>query len=163
MPPYRVATNKVPASVEPHEVDLTTMAGIVYAIVAAEGPVHQDEVGRRVAELFGKDRAGARIAEYARRGLVSGRFPESLNHREGFWTTSSQSENVPVRDRSSAPLSVQKAEMIAPMEIRAAIDLARKQNGHLSVDELPMAVARLFGFQRTGPELKAAILKAALI
>jgi hypothetical protein len=53
--------------------------------------------------------------------------------------------------------------MNAPAKIRSAIDLSRKQNGHLSGDELPMIVSHLFGFLRTGPELKAAILKAAAI
>ena len=50
--------------------------------------------------------------------------------------------------------------MLAPREIRAAVKIANQENGSLSEDEMAMAVTRLLGFKRTGPELKAAIMKA---
>lgn len=74
--------------------------------------------------------------------------------------TPDQSENPPVRDRSAAPIALQRSNMVAPIEIRAAIKLATHENGSLGEDEMAIAVTRLLGFRRTGPELKAAIAKA---
>jgi hypothetical protein len=50
--------------------------------------------------------------------------------------------------------------MLPPTEIKAAVRIAVEQNGSLSDNDLPIAVARLLGFQRTGSDLKGAILKA---
>ena len=74
--------------------------------------------------------------------------------------TPDQHKNPPVRDRSAAPIALQRSNMVAPIEIRAAIKLAILENGSLGDDEMAIAVTRLLGFRRTGPELKAAIAKA---
>lgn len=47
--------------------------------------------------------------------------------------------------------------MLPPLEIRAAILKAVEQNGAVTCEDLPVAAIRLFGFQRTGVELKARI------
>jgi hypothetical protein len=74
--------------------------------------------------------------------------------------TATQLNNPPVRDRSEAPQTLQRADMLAPLEIRAAAEIAKRYNGRLSGDEMAIAVTRLLGFKRTGPELRVAILKA---
>ena len=74
--------------------------------------------------------------------------------------TKDQNDNPPVRDRSEAPLSFQRADMLPPIEIKEAVKIAVEQNGSLFDNYLPIAVARLLGFQRTGSDLKGAILKA---
>jgi hypothetical protein len=48
--------------------------------------------------------------------------------------------------------------MLPPSEIGAGIRKVLIENGALSWDELPRAVALLFGFQRTGPEFRPAVL-----
>jgi len=50
--------------------------------------------------------------------------------------------------------------MLSPVEIRAAAKIAERENGRLSGDEIAIAVTRLLGFKRTGPDLKVAILNA---
>jgi hypothetical protein len=62
-----------------------------------------------------------------------------------------------VRDRADAPASLREAAMIAPLEIRAAARRALAENGALTEDEMITAIARLLGFQRTGPDLRARI------
>ncbi len=47
--------------------------------------------------------------------------------------------------------------MLPPSEINAAIQLAIQHNGYTENEELVIAVSRLFGFDRAGPDLKAAI------
>jgi hypothetical protein len=50
--------------------------------------------------------------------------------------------------------------MLSPLEIRAAIKIAEHENGSMWADDATIAVTRLLGFKRTGPDLRAAILKA---
>jgi hypothetical protein len=138
------------------------MANIADAIVEIEGPVHQDEVARRITVLFGKARTGSLISAASLRALKFLRSSSRLMEQGGFWMTRDQYENPPVRDRSAAPISLQRANMVAPIEIQAAIRLANQENGSLGEDEIAVAVTRLLGFKRTGPELKAVVAKAQL-
>ena len=70
MPPYELAKGiPVPLNEEPHQVTIAVLARITQAIVAIEGPVHQDEVARRVTTLFGKSRTGSLISEASFRSL----------------------------------------------------------------------------------------------
>ena len=122
----------VPHSVEPHEASVPVMARITEAIVGIEGPVHQDEIARRVSALFGKSRTGSLIAAASLRGLQSLKMSSALVEQDGFWMTRGQSDTPPVRDRSAAPLTLQRADMLSPLEIRAAAKIAERENGQLS-------------------------------
>ena len=52
-----------------------------------------------------------------------------------------------------------KAAMISELEIRTAIRLLVADNGMALPEEIAKAVTGLLGFQRTGSELRAAIIK----
>ncbi len=158
MPAYRLASCSVPRGVEPHQARLQDMAAITRHIVETEGPVHQDEVARRVASLFGKLRTGSLISDASLRSLNYLKSAGKLIEDRGFWLTQDQLKNPPVRDRSAAPLSLQKAEMLAPLEIKAAAKIAEQENGTLTDEDMVVAVTRIIGFKRAGPELKIAIL-----
>ena len=158
-PSYELASFPVPDGLEPHEVPVSHAAKIVAAIVLREGPVHEDEIARRVAALFGKDRTGARIVEATKRALQIQKTQSGNIIREGqFWMTQDQADNTPVRSRALMHATLQRPDMVSPREIAAAIRIATEQNGLLSREDLPVAVARLLGFQRTGSDLKVAIL-----
>ena len=160
-PAYRLAENiRVPFNVEPHEVKNPEMARIARAVVEVEGPVHQDEIARRVTVLFGKSRTGSQITAAVFRALQSLKASAELVEKDGFWMTPSQFTSPSVRDRSIAPPSLQRADMLSPLEICAAAIIAERENGRLSEEEMAIAITRLLGFKRTGPDLKAAILKA---
>jgi hypothetical protein len=155
---YQVAAFQVSSRMEPHEVPLAKMSEVVERIVRLEGPIHGEEVGRRVAALFGKERAGARIAAAALKALWFVRQRgASVIEDGGFWMTDEQRADCPVRNRFEAPITVQRAEMIAPVEIQAAIRQALTENGGIEESDAAVAVARLLGFQRTGQELRARI------
>ena len=157
-PPYLVADFAVDASSEPHEISSVRMAKIVAGIIDVEGPVHQDEVARRVATLFGKERTGSRIQASARAGLrLLARDNPEYRSREQFWFTASQEADPPVRDRANAPQTVRKPEMLPPAEIAAAVKMVLRANGALDEQEIPRAVAQLFGFRRTGPEFRPVV------
>jgi len=118
-------------------------------IVTAEGPIHVEEVARRVAACFGKDKAGARILTITRTALEgSGLLSDGT-----FWYTRAQHDAPPVRDRSQESGAVVKAGSISMLEIGAALRLAREENGGGSDAEMIRCAARLLGFRRVGTEL----------
>lgn len=159
--PYRLADCvPVPLNADPSEVSVEVMARITKAVVETEGPVHQDEVARRVTTLFGKSRTGSLISAASLRSLRLLKSSSTLVEVDGFWMTSEQFKEPPVRDRGSAPAALQRADMLSPLEIRAAIKIAEHENGSLSADEKSVAVTRMLGFKRTGAELRAAVLNA---
>jgi hypothetical protein len=159
LPDYVVADFPVPARVEPHTVSIRDMAPICRRVIEIEGPVHIEEIARRVAALFGKQKAGSRIVANVEASLryLASTSPEIVTE-DGFWMTAGQQAPCPLRNRSRAPLSLRKASMIPPIEIACAIRAVLNQNGALSWDELPRAVALLFGFLRTGPEFRPVVL-----
>jgi hypothetical protein len=158
LPDYEVADFAVWARDEPHQVSVAGMMEIVERIIGIEGPVHEEEIARRVAALFGKQKAGSRIVERVNAGL---RYLENRNRQivssNGFWLTKEQQSDMPLRNRSRAPMNLRRAILIPPMEIEAAIRRVLTDNGALAIEEVPRAVALLFGFQRTGQEFRPAV------
>jgi very-short-patch-repair endonuclease len=158
-PPYAVADFAIRVSGEPHELSAAQLSGIVARIIDIEGPIHQDEIARRVAALFGKQRAGSRMGRAVTAALRHLRtHPDAYANIDDFWLTGAQRQNPPIRDRSCAPTTVRKAEMIPPLEIEAAALDVLRQNGAMARDEIPRAIALAFCFQRTGPEFSLSVL-----
>jgi hypothetical protein len=147
-------------SIQPHEAPTARLVELVVRIVGIEGPIHIDEVARRVAAAYGLQRAGSRIQEATERGARSATKAGSLVREGAFLMTEAQKDSPPVRDRSREGSPTNKAEYLPPVEIRAAADMIERESGAVDREEMATAVARLLGFARTGPELRSAILKA---
>jgi Protein of unknown function (DUF4011)/REase_MTES_1575/Protein of unknown function (DUF3320)/AAA domain len=155
MPPYQRAKARASRSHEPHEVHPSVLAELVEKIIDAEGPIHQDEVSRRVAEAFGKERAGARILSTTVKALRRARQnADNVRDDDEFWFTPTQQKSPPVRNRAAEQGPTLKAENISLMEIEAALSIAREDNAGGSDDELVRYAAQLLGFRRVGPELR---------
>lgn len=154
-PAYTLARYEAPRGVKLHQIAAPELAAILQSVIEQEGPIHQDEIARRVTILFGFGRAGSRIAQAITRGfsLLPAQAPQ-LRREAEFWFTKAQKDAPPVRDRSRTPASLQKLEMIAPIEIDAAIAIAREQNNGLDDAALAAAVVRLLGLQSAKPDLR---------
>lgn len=160
-PAYVRAAPAVHSSLEPHEAPATQLAGLVAEIVAVEGPIHLDELARRITTAFGRARVGKRIAAAVEHAVgLALRHPAGLVRAGDFVMTPAQAESPPVRDRSAETGSLLKAASLPPVEIAAAAALIRAESGAIAPDELVRATARLLGFQRLGPELAEAIRQA---
>lgn len=156
MPAYVRARPWAASSVEPHEAPLTMLVPLVAEVVEIEGPVHIDEVARRIAGAFGKRKAGKRVLAATRHALVGAkRKNPDLLTADDFWFTSAQAANPAVRDRTGEDPATCKADALSMIEIRAALRLAREDNPGGSDDELVRAAARLMGFRRVGGDLQA--------
>lgn len=158
-PAYRRAELSVRALVEPHEAPQGQIGDLIVRIVEIEGPIHIDEIARRVGAAFGKARTGGRIVEATKRALQAAkrRSDSQLRQVGQFVLTDEQMASPPVRDRSKESGNVLKAEYLPPIEILAAASRIRAESGLMSPEELTRSVARLLGFQRVGPDLSEAI------
>ena len=155
--PYIEADFTVSGNPEPHLLPREQMVEIVQRIVEIEEPIHRDEVARRVTRVCGYARTGGRILDAVRvalklavrRGLIS-------NEGEFFQTSAAKAPTV--RDRSGVKSqTLRKPEMLPPAEIcEAAIQMIRAHLG-ISVEEVVTRISRVFGFQSTSAQLRAAI------
>ncbi|MBM2324209.1 MULTISPECIES: DUF3320 domain-containing protein [Marivita] len=68
-PPYVRTDLTVRSKVEPHEAPVHQLAELVAGIVKTEGPIHVDEIARRISAAFGKTRTGNRIVDATERAV----------------------------------------------------------------------------------------------
>ncbi len=163
-PPYVRADLSVRSSLEPHEAPQGQIGDLIMKIVEIEGPIHTDELARRISSAFGKVRTGTRIVEATTRALRAlHKRPESALVQVGaFAMTHGQQVSSPIRDRRGETGGILKAEYLPRTEIAAAADRIRTESGVMTPEETTKAVARLLGFQRVGPDLAEAILSVVV-
>ncbi|HVB25807.1 MAG TPA: DUF3320 domain-containing protein [Ktedonobacteraceae bacterium] len=154
--PYKEAAFRMPTYREPHIVSDRDMAGIVEKIIEIEGPIHFEEIVARVRILSNLGRAGERIRNKIEAGL-NWAMRQGAVKREGLFYFKPITD-IPVRDRSgvSSP-GLRKPESLPPQEIKKAILLLVEENYGVSRDQLPVEVARLFGFKATSAQLREII------
>ncbi len=158
MPPYKRAIFRVNSCYEPHEAPVSVLVELVQKIVNTEGPIHVEEVARRIAACFDREKAGSRILAATRTALIRARSGNSDLLTDGtFWYTQTQADAPPVRDRSVETGATIKADSISLLEIKAAFKIARDDNAGGDDADLVRTVARLMGFKRVGPDLQARI------
>jgi hypothetical protein len=157
--PYTEANFKVNSPQAPHEAPIEKVQEAVRRIVDVEGPIHEDEIARRLATVWGLDRAGSRIQEVTRRALSALERARSLRCDGAFWNQS-QARTVHVRDRSEAQsTTLRKAEYLPPAEVSVAAAEIVRESVRVSVDELVVEISRRLGFLRTGADLHEVIRK----
>ena len=141
---------------ELHEAPGTLLFGPIAEIVRVEGPVHINEVQRRIADAVGVARIGSRIKQnlgwaignVERRGLI-------VRKGEFLWTTDMK---VPVvRDRGA--VQGKRIEMVSPEEIAQALRMIVKHSYGVDRKEAAMEAARLLGFRSVSKNTKKQTLK----
>ena len=156
---YRVASPTGPRPwVEMHlpeaQHDLRRM---IMEVVEVEGPIEDELLLRRVREAWGVGRAGNRIREAFKAALESLRRRGQVSRTERSYTYTHASQLQVVRVPGSNQLAERSATQIsrteAKLAVRHIIDDARR----VSRDELTSEVSRLFGWNRRGPDIAAAL------
>lgn len=157
MPPYQKAWVSMKTHLEPHEVPTSSLARLAATVVETEGPVHEEEVARRIAAAFGKEKAGSRILKATQQALrLATRSGDASLRQDGkFWFTPAQGEDPPVRDRSNETIPTTTPANISNLEIVRCLEIALEDNAGGSDQDIIRAAARLFGFKRVGSELQA--------
>jgi very-short-patch-repair endonuclease/DNA polymerase III delta prime subunit len=156
VPPYTFTPIQRLGSPEDfYQAPLSTLADVIRKVVNVEGPIHLEELSRRVAAFWGMQRAGKRIVarvEFGlRRPLSDGDFMQ-----EGSFISLSGRRRVQVRCRDLEGV-VFSTDEIPPSEVREAIRIVLAHRAPLLEKELVQETARVLGFKRTGDKLRQLI------
>ena len=154
---YKEASFRVSTKTPPYDLPVEKLAEVVVKVIDIEGPVHKDELPRRVASLHKMDRTTSKVSEAVDLALA-----EAVRSRqvvvEGDFLDLAAEREVRVRDRSDVESSnLRKIEMIAPKELRRA--LLGVIEIHLGIEQgdAIREVAKMFGYKSTSPQTSAAI------
>jgi very-short-patch-repair endonuclease/DNA polymerase III delta prime subunit len=152
--PYTEAEFEVPNNFELQNIGTFKLAEFVKRIVEIEGPVHRDEVARRLSALWGNQRMGNRIQSAINQAVDH--LCKSLQILEDhqFLFKSGQQGNKPRNRGGTKSSNLRKPEFLPPMEIRVAINYSVTKHVGLFQNELTETVARLFGFKTTTEKLR---------
>ncbi len=131
----------------------------IIEIVKVEGPVHFDEMVKRIVEAAGFSKAGSRITYTLTQALHA---TEHAGHvklvGEFLWDPEMQ---IPVvRDRGKLPAAYRKLSLIAPEEIYEAIRQVVTGSISITEEEAVPLVAKQFGFGRVTEEMKQTLSDA---
>lgn len=160
--PYRVASPLPPGyRVEMHLPDaLPDLQRMILEVVEVEGPIEDDLLLRRVREAWGVGRAGYRIRDnflYALRTLVELRYVSRL---DPTFTYVRPDQLLAVRVPGGNVLAVRGVAQVARYEQMTAIKHLVHDALRVSRDELTFEVCRLFGWNRRGSDIAAALDEA---
>jgi very-short-patch-repair endonuclease len=153
---YQECALSVPVGRAVLDLSVSELARLSRVVVEAEGPVHTEEVARRIREAFGLQRTGRRILTHIKNSLTFLSRDGEVARDGEFWSVPGRTVSF-IRNRRMAALPLRKAVMIAPAEYQLAISTAVKEAVAISRDDLVIQAARLFGFDRTGADLQQEI------
>ncbi|RUL86458.1 DUF3320 domain-containing protein [Tautonia sociabilis] len=158
LPPYEAARLEVgPDESDPAALPAETLAAWVAEVVRVEGPVHETEVVRRIAEAVGLKRLAGRPKEAIERAATAPFRDGGPVRRRGAFLWPSDLERPRPRDRSALPASSRRLEYVCPEELASAVERVVADAFRVDPDDLPAAVCRLLGFPRTTDEMRARV------
>ncbi|MDN5286577.1 MAG: helicase [Mucilaginibacter sp.] len=128
-------------------------------IVQIEGPVHFDEMAKRITDAAGVAKLGSRIRYTLTQALHQAQEAGKVIQKGEFlWAPEKQTPVV--RDRSKLPPAYKKLTLVAPEEIYEAI--RQVVSGAIAIAEqeaIPL-VAKLLGFSRVTDDMKQQLSEA---
>ncbi len=155
--PYVEASFDIILADDIHNASTPQLANIVRRIVRIEGPIHQDEIARRITQLWGLRRAGSRIAQAVDQAICHATYSKRID-QDGVFLSSGEQDQVPVRDRSNvSSQTLRKPDMLPPAEIRSAILTIAQVHLGVAREEAVAETSRLFGFRTTSSQLREVI------
>lgn len=141
----------IPVSGEFHNQPVGDVARAAMKVVEIEGPIHYDEVVRRIRTCWGLSRAGRRVQEVMKEAINLGLMDGQITQKDEFLYY--KDAPIVVRRRTGNPPA--KMDLISPEEIAAAVRIILESQYATQVDELVREVSRLFGAKVTrGPAIK---------
>ena len=138
-------TLRIPTIGELHLVPTDMLAVAVEDVVAIEGPVHIDEVVRRIRTIWGLQRAGNRIREAIERGVATA-VRRGVIDRHGDFL---QIPNAAVRPRRRNGDPPPRIDLISDAELAEAIRHVLRVQFSTPREELIDAAARRLGILAT--------------
>jgi very-short-patch-repair endonuclease len=155
--PYREAELRARTDQPLHEVPVGGLAQIATNVVQVEGPIHFDEITRRIASFWGHQRISGKMSAAIKRAVTYAVRHGTLEARGNFYVVSGVSE-IPVRNREGVvSVTLRNPEMLPPDEIRKAVLHIIGTHIGAGNDEIISVTSRLLGFRSTGPKVRQVI------
>jgi hypothetical protein len=151
---YEVAEFSVEHSDAVHELPHEQVESTILRVVEIEGPVHTDEVARRVASLYGLKRMSSRLNETVQARIEQLVADGKLDVEEEFVAV--PDGDVQVRDRSKVT-HLRKTDLISLAEIRAGVKAIVDAHFGATREDAIIETGRLFGFSATSSQLRERI------
>ncbi len=133
-----------------YTVSVKDLARVVSEIVAVEGPIHRDELARRMAAAWGISRAGARLRDRVDRSIQILLGNEKIQARGNFYWPADMTEPT-ARRRDEERL--RDADLICREEIAAGARALLQAQFGMTREDLASQTAYLLGFASTGKRI----------
>lgn len=135
------------------ELYVDRLAGYIEQVVRVEGPVHLNEVFRRIVEGAGVKRIGSRI-EAALTRAASRAELQGLVYRRGEFLWPSSDMRTVLRSRTGVVGISPKLGMIAVEEIALAVQRVVADGHGFEEEKVYHAACQLLGYARVGEEMR---------
>lgn len=123
---------------------IPTISSVVSEIVSTEGPIHSEEVIRRIRESCGLRRAGSKVRNIISSGMEMAENNGNIR-RSGDFLLLNDTSRIDVRQRKyKVDITYISAE-----EIREALKMVLEFEKEINKRELIIKTSRLFGFKTT--------------
>jgi very-short-patch-repair endonuclease len=155
--PYQMADFSINLQgYELHTVRRDLLASWVVEVVKIEGPVHINEVARRIANAAEQSRVGSRIKAAIESACNHAVRAGAIRQQGDFLWMKGMNRPV-VRDRSYLPTASRKIELVAPEELAVAIEQVVRNSFGIQRESVGLEVIRILGFSRTSDEMRYAV------
>ncbi len=144
-------TLNVPGGIKPKDYPPLQMAQLIEQVVRVEGPIHIDEVIRRIKDAFGVKRAGNQIQAAIDAGVKRAAELGYIKYREPFlWPREPQASVVRRRGDVVKP----QIDMICDEELVEAVLLVLERQFATEREALATETCRLVGIQKASADTR---------
>lgn len=141
----------VPGGIEPKDYPPLQMAKLIERVVGVEGPVHNDEVVKRIKDAFGVKRAGNQIRAAIDAGVKKAAELGYIECRGPFlWPREPRASVVRLRGEAVKPQS----DMICDEELEEAVLIVLKKQFATEQDALAIETCRLVGIRKASADTR---------
>ena len=133
----------LPEDQEFHDIHHQTLASWIVRVVDCEGPVHVDEVLKRIRESLEISRTTQKIKTYFQKTLETCLKMERVEYMGEFLTIPGR--DFFLRNRSEVPTKYRKADLVPDQEYQLAILEVIRTAFEIQKDEIPGHVVDLLG------------------
>jgi very-short-patch-repair endonuclease len=149
--PYQTATLLIPTQKDLHEFSRSQFIDWVQMVVEVEGPVHIDEVRRRIVDAA-QTRLGSRIKAEIDEAIAQAVRTRLIYQRGDFlW---GKTMKFRVRSHADTPDFNRRMDQIPPEEVQAAVQRVVGNALGMYRGDIPSAVCSFLGFGRTSEEMR---------
>jgi very-short-patch-repair endonuclease len=144
---------------ELHLVPFGKLAEWIKQVVEVEGPVHFEEVARRIADASGASKIGSRI-RYTLNAATDFAVNSKIVFRRGDFLWHPEMTIPALRDRSGLTAGSRRISLIPPEELDLAVKNVVESSIAIQPDTAVPLIAKLFGVNRVTEDVRKDLLDA---